>query len=57
MNETRDMIIVGAGLSGLLTAWRCLDVNPKLRIEIIESSSRIGGTIHGRLISQMWLKR
>ena len=43
MNETRDMIIVGAGLSGLLTAWRCLDVNPKLRIEIIESSSRIGG--------------
>ena len=43
MNETRDMIIVGAGLSGLLTAWRCLDVNPSLQIEIIESSSRIGG--------------
>ena len=37
------MIIVGAGLSGLLTAWRCLDVNPDLSIEIIEASDRIAG--------------
>jgi len=37
------MIIVGAGLSGLLTAWRCLDVNPDLFIEIIEASDRIAG--------------
>jgi lycopene beta-cyclase len=35
------MIIVGAGLSGLLTAWRCLDVNPDLTITIIEASDRI----------------
>ena len=38
-----DMIIVGAGLSGLMTAWRCLDINPELTIEIIESSDRIAG--------------
>ena len=38
-----DMIIVGAGLSGLLTAWRCLDVNPDLTITIIEASDRIAG--------------
>ena len=43
MNATPDMIIVGAGLSGLLTAWRCLDVNPDLRVEIIESSDKIAG--------------
>ena len=43
MSETRDMIIVGAGLSGLLTAWRCLDVNPELTIEIIEASDCITG--------------
>jgi len=43
MTNTPDMIIVGAGLSGLLTAWRCLDVNPGLTIEIIEASDRIAG--------------
>lgn len=37
------MIIVGAGLSGLLTAWRCLDVNPDLQVEVIEASGSIGG--------------
>ena len=43
MNQTPDMIIVGAGLSGLLTAWRCLDVNPELRIAVFESSDQIAG--------------
>lgn len=38
-----DIAIVGAGLAGLLTAWRCLDVNPDLRVVIIERSERIGG--------------
>jgi len=38
-----DMIIVGAGLSGLLTAWRCLDVNPSLKILMIEASDKIAG--------------
>jgi len=37
------MIIVGAGLSGLLTAWRCLDVNPELIVMVIESSDKIAG--------------
>lgn len=43
MPNKPDMIIVGAGLSGLITAWRCLDVNPDLRIEIIEASEKIAG--------------
>jgi len=37
------MIIVGAGLSGLLTAWRCLDVNPELTVMVIEASDKIAG--------------
>ena len=37
------MIIVGAGLSGLLTAWRCLDVNPDLHVLMIEASDKIAG--------------
>lgn len=43
MSQNPDIIIVGAGLSGLLTAWRCLDVKPDLRIEIIEASDKIAG--------------
>lgn len=38
-----DMIIAGAGLSGLLTAWRCLDVNPDLTVLVIEGSDKIAG--------------
>ncbi|WP_371397783.1 lycopene beta-cyclase CrtY [Fretibacter rubidus] len=43
MSKHYDMIIVGAGLSGLLTAWRCLDVNPDLSVTVIERGARIGG--------------
>lgn len=42
-SSTSDMIIVGAGLSGLITAWRCLDVNPDLTVTVIEASNKIGG--------------
>jgi len=42
-NHQADMIIVGAGLSGLLTAWRCLDVNPDLTVLVIEASDKIAG--------------
>jgi len=38
-----DMIIVGAGLSGLLTAWRCLDVNPDMTVIVIDASDKIAG--------------
>ena len=41
--KAADMIIVGAGLSGLLTAWRCLDVNPDLTVMVIEASDKIAG--------------
>jgi len=38
-----DIIIVGAGLSGLMTVWRCLDLNPDLTAMVIEASESIGG--------------
>ncbi len=43
MSNHADMIIVGAGLSGLLTAWRCLDVNSEIRITMIDAADKIGG--------------
>lgn len=43
MDNHADIIIVGAGLSGLMTAWRCLDMNPDLTATVIEASDRIAG--------------
>lgn len=42
-HDSSDFIIIGAGLSGLLTAWYALHVNPELRITLIEASQHIGG--------------
>lgn len=42
-HDSSDIIIVGAGLSGLLTAWYALDRNPELSLTIIEASGRMGG--------------
>ncbi len=41
--STSDMIIVGAGLSGLLTAWRCLDINPDMSVTVIDAADKIAG--------------
>lgn len=38
-----DYIIVGAGISGLYSAYKLLQKNSKLNILILESQSRIGG--------------
>ena len=43
MSVRENMVILGAGLSGLLTAWRCLELNPKLKITLIDANSEIGG--------------
>lgn len=43
MARQPDLIIVGAGLSGLLTAWRCLDINPELSVTIIDAADKIAG--------------
>lgn len=41
--QTPDLLISGAGLSGLVAAWRCLSVNPALVIAIYEISDRVAG--------------
>ncbi len=43
MAHSSNMIIVGAGLAGLITAWRCLDSNPDLRITIITAADKLAG--------------
>jgi len=41
--NSADLIIVGAGLAGLMTAWRCLDVHPEISVLVIETSDKIAG--------------
>ena len=38
-----DIIIVGAGLSGVLTTWRVLEENPDISLTLIEGSDKIAG--------------
>ena len=42
--EPLDVLIVGAGLSGIDTAYRLRERNPGLDYRIVERRSRIGGT-------------
>lgn len=42
MNDP-DIIIIGGGLSGLMAAWRTLDVNPDLTALVLERSRDIAG--------------
>ena len=41
-----DTIIVGAGISGLNTAYQIIKKNPKHRILILEGSNRLGGRLN-----------
>ena len=38
-----DMIVVGGGLSGCLTAWRLTQRHPDLRLALIEQATTLGG--------------
>ena len=38
-----DLRILGGGLSGLLTAWRVVTINPDVTVEVVERSDRIAG--------------
>lgn len=49
-NTTSDVIIVGAGVSGLYAAWRLLRDNPNRSVLIIERLNRIGGRLDTDLI-------
>ena len=44
-NEKYDVIIVGAGMSGLSAAYRILTQRPSTKLLILESRERVGGRI------------
>ena len=44
MEEFSDVVIIGAGISGIGAAYRIAERNPGVRYTILERRSRIGGT-------------
>ena len=40
-----DIVIIGAGMAGLYTAWRLLQQNPKRHIRLLERLPRTGGRL------------
>lgn len=49
--ESVDILLVGAGMSSLYTAWRLLKADPKLKIAILERIDRTGGRLDSDLIN------
>ncbi|WP_296704010.1 FAD-dependent oxidoreductase [Algoriphagus sp.] len=49
--KTSDIIIVGAGVSGLYAAWRLLRKNRKLKLTILDRLDRTGGRLDTDLIN------
>lgn len=45
-----NVAVVGAGVSGLYTAWRLTGDNAKLPVQVFESSDRIGGRLQSVLL-------
>lgn len=53
-----DVLIIGAGISGLVTAYKCLKKDSSLKILIVEASDRIGGQIcsqHNNEFGAKWI--
>lgn len=40
-----DVVIVGGGLSGLVTAMQLIDADPNLRLVIVEKEDYLGGQL------------
>ncbi|XP_023308873.2 amine oxidase [flavin-containing] B [Lucilia cuprina] len=45
-NNKIDVLIVGAGLSGLISAFKITQTEPSLQVRILETSNRVGGQLN-----------
>jgi hypothetical protein len=50
ITHSTDVLIVGAGVSGLYTAWRLLEQNNKRKVVIIDRLNRTGGRLDSDLV-------
>ncbi|ONI43139.1 hypothetical protein AN640_06640 [Candidatus Epulonipiscium fishelsonii] len=45
--ETTDVVIVGAGMSGLMAAYEIYETDPDVNFIVVEKLDKIGGSIYG----------
>lgn len=45
MSSVSSVAVVGGGISGLAAAYRLLELDPSLKVTLLEASPRLGGTI------------
>ncbi len=43
--QSCDVLIAGAGVSGLFAAWRLLEHNPRLKVVVVDKLGRVGGRL------------
>ncbi|MFK7831278.1 MAG: flavin monoamine oxidase family protein [Congregibacter sp.] len=48
--ENVDVLVVGAGISGLYAAWRLMNERPELRIRVLEMMPRTGGRLESDVV-------
>ena len=46
MDFSRQVVIVGGGITGLAAAHRLRELDPAVQITLIEGSARLGGVLH-----------
>lgn len=44
-NPDIDVLVIGAGISGLVTAYKILKKDPSIKVLLVDASNRIGGHI------------
>ena len=44
-SNSTEVLIVGAGMSGLFTAWRLLKEKPTTKVTILEKMGQVGGRL------------
>ncbi len=42
----KRIVVIGGGITGLAAAHRVLELNPSIKVTVLEASARLGGTIH-----------
>jgi protoporphyrinogen oxidase len=49
--ENTDVLIVGAGVSGLYSAWRLLEQDNKRKVIVLDRLNRVGGRLDSDLVT------
>ena len=50
--ETFDLLVVGAGISGLAAAKKLQELDPKWSVALLDAKNRVGGKSYGMVVDE-----